>query len=369
MSYFDQKAVNQVIPEQEPRGEPIQGIPQFVRTKETGDKAYFVQNGEYHWITTPQVLEALGGNFDVIQMIERKDFATLGHGDKITMENVDQYKIEQSELLEKVSLPGEEELEFKQYEEEPGIPHETIKGLTSIIMPVWFNSYPAFHYTGNAIGSIREHTDKLKTPYELIVVLQGDTGIKLSKLEDTKADKVIELKNNEGYSRAVNKGIRVAQGEYIAILNNDIMVFDHWLEDMQDALNHLDLVMATPMYGEPFARAVEADFKRLQTIPNPTTRDTRLDPGIENTFSDFKDFSCVLTKKEVFDKIGLFDEQFFMYGEDLDFMRRMEKEGMKVASTKRVNTHHIISGTSSGNEDTPRIMDESKAKLKQKWGY
>ncbi len=117
--------------------------------------------------------------------------------------------------------------------------------------------------------------------------------------------------------------------------------------------------MATPQYGEPFARAVEARKKR----------DATMQSLINDTFSDFKDFSCILTRKKVFDQIGLFDEQFELYCEDLDLMRRMDKEGLKYASTKRVNTYHVIGGTSSGMEDISRIMDESKEKLRLKWGY
>ncbi len=237
-------------------------------------------------------------------------------------------------------------------------PAETVPGLTSIIMPVYLNSYPVFHYTGNAIGSIREHTDKSKTPYELIVVLQN-APIKFGKLEDTKADKVIELEENVGFAKAVNKGIRVASGEYIAIVNNDIMVFNRWLDEMISCLGRMDLVMATPMYGQPFARAVEAEELWHKEAESKISSESD---------SDFRDFSCVLTKKEVFDKVGLFDEQFFMYGEDLDFLRRMDQEGLKYASTKRVNIFHIISGTASGEANTPEIMNQSKEILKQKWG-
>lgn len=250
-------------------------------------------------------------------------------------------------------------------------PAETIPGLTSIIMPVYLNSYPVFHYTGNAIGSIREHTDKIKTPYEIIMVLQA-SPIKFGKLEETKADKVIELEENVGFAKAVNKGIRAASGEYIAILNNDIMVFNHWLEDMQRCLTQLDLIMATPMYGQPFARAVEAQELRNKTIKEGdlvATDGIIEEDYVKKTFSDFTDFSCVLTRKELFDKIGLFNEEFEMYCEDLDFLRRMKKEGLKYASTKRVNIFHIISGTASGEPNTAEIMNKSKEKLKEIWGY
>lgn len=253
--------------------------------------------------------------------------------------------------------------DFKTYDQEqiPGAPGKTPeKGLTSIIIPVYLNSYPIFHSTGHCVGSIREHTNNQITPYEIIMIINGKTGIELKNLQETKADKVIENPENLGFAKAVNQGIRCARGEYIAIVNNDVMVFDHWLDDLQDSLNYLDLAMATPMYGEPFARAVEAQLKRNATYGGQGT--------IETTFSDFRDFSCILTRKEMFDKIGIFNEEFHMYGEDIDLLRRMDKAGLKYASTKRVNTFHIIGGTSSGNSNTPEVMNESKEILKRIWG-
>src|SRR3990167_9847877 len=52
-----------------------------------------------------------------------------------------------------------------------GIPHQMIPGLVSIIMPLYNVNYALFHYTGNAIGSLRSHTKREKEAvkqYELI---------------------------------------------------------------------------------------------------------------------------------------------------------------------------------------------------------
>lgn len=237
--------------------------------------------------------------------------------------------------------------------------HFVLEGLTSIIIPVYIHNYSLMHYLGNTIGSIREHTDYTTTPYELIIV-DNDSPLKDLKPSDYLATKVILNSTNEGYAKAVNRGIRAAEGEYIAIVNSDVQVYDHWLDDMLDAVNigGLDLVMATPMYGEPLARAVEANKKRSKVILSADNE----------VFSDFRDFSCVLMKRSLLDEIGLFDEQFFMYGEDLDFLRRMDQASKKYASTKLVNTHHIIGATSTSLSTTPEIMNESKQKLKDKWG-
>jgi GT2 family glycosyltransferase len=229
------------------------------------------------------------------------------------------------------------------------------EGLTSVIILCYNNDYSLFHYTGNCIGSVREHT---KLPYEIIVVDNG-SGIKHDKPENYKANKVFLNKENKGVAAGWNQGIRAAEGEYLCFLNNDTMVFDNWLEGLQEALGELDLVAATPMYGDAFARAPEAAEKASLWKDKP----------ISESFSDFRDFSCVLTRKSLFDEIGLFDEQFFAYCEDLDFYRRMEKAGKKFMSTKKVNIHHIIGATTLSNPNTPAIMNKSKELLHRKWGY
>lgn len=258
----------------------------------------------------------------------------------------------QTEKVETVEYPATEA---------KGKTLETKQGLTSIIIPAFFNSYPIFHTTGNCIGSIREHTDRAKTPYEIILVQNGHTGIGFTQenAKDSYADKVIFNEQNLGYAKAVNQAIRCSEGEYIAIVNNDVQVFDHWLEDLQACLNAgVDLIQAYPMYGMPYGRAVEANILREKSL-------TESQLGLD----DFRDFSCVLLRKETFAKVGLFDEQFFCYGEDLDLIRRIEQAGGKVKSTKRVRVHHIISMTSSGIAETPDIMNKSKELLKAKWGY
>jgi len=229
-----------------------------------------------------------------------------------------------------------------------------VTGLTSIIILTNNINYSLFHYTGNCIGSVKEHTN---LPYEIILVDNGST-VKPGKLEDYNVDKVIVNEKNEGIAKAWNQAIRMSSGEYICLLNNDAMVFDMWLEDLQEALGKVDLVMATPMYGEPFSRGHEALQKRAQWADKP----------IEESFSDFRDFSCVLAKKQLFRDIGMFDEQFFMYCEDLDLIKRMEEAGKKSACTKKVSTYHVIGGTSTGNPETPKLMNESREKFKAKWG-
>jgi len=238
-----------------------------------------------------------------------------------------------------------------------GIPHEIKKGLVSIVIGTYINDYSLLHYTGHCIGSVREHTDPKKTPYEIVIVDDG-SALTLPDPKMYKVDKYVRFEENKGLTKVWNTGIRVSQGEYICLLNNDTMVFDHWLEDLLEALHDsMDLVMATPMYGDAFARAPEAKV----------LRDKWEGKDINQSFDTFRDFSCVLTRRDLFDELGLFDERYKVYVQDTDFLKQMELKGKKFGSTKKVPIFHIIGATTHTLAETPVQMNADKELFKQKW--
>lgn len=341
------------------------------RSNRTGDKLFLVQDGLKYWITSPEVLSELGYSFGQEKYLD--NLHLIQSGEPIRKENLDKFRAPTSLVAEvgaqeapsntsPMTVDNVKEVEegviITEAHEDPSKQlHVIEEGLTSIIIPAFFNSYQMLHLTGDCIGQIREHTDKDKTPYEIILVINGDGIIKLDP-KDTHADKVIQNKENMGYAHAVNQGIRVSRGEFISIVNNDVKVYKHWLEDLLEGLRYKDLVTATPMYSrtDPFMRGVES----------AQLREAQLSLPIEQSLSDFHDFSCVVMKRSVLDTIGLFDETFFYSCEDIDFVKRMEKAGLTHASSKRVPTHHISSATDLPNKG--KVLDESKEKFKQKWG-
>lgn len=246
-----------------------------------------------------------------------------------------------------------------------GVEHKTIAGLTSIIIPVHMANYALFHYTGHCIGSVREHTDKQITPYELIVVDNG-SPIKPPKNESYYADKLIVWKENKGVTKAWNAGIRMSFGEYIVLLNNDAQVYRGWLETMKKVLDSgLDLVMAKPMYSltEPFARAMEAKRE------SDKWSNVEISESFEKAPTDF---ACVMFKKSLVDElgysgVGLFREEMMNYCSDIDLLKRMEQAGKKYAVCKAVPIHHIIDATGAALSETPNIMNKDKEAFAKLW--
>ena len=102
-------------------------------------------------------------------------------------------------------------------------------GLASIIIPCWSQ----LEFTRQCI-SARHYT---RPPWELIVIDNGSTdgtAAYLSGVQDATAVPVTVISNreNRGFPAAINQGLQQARGEYLVLLNNDVVVTDAWLDQL-----------------------------------------------------------------------------------------------------------------------------------------
>ena len=112
----------------------------------------------------------------------------------------------------------------------------TIRGLASIIVPGWNQ----LEFTRQCITALKRHT---RSPWELIVIDNGSTDhtdIYLAGVRDGAAVPVTVISNttNRGFPAAINQGLKAARGEYLVLLNNDVVVTDGWLEPTDRAGRH-----------------------------------------------------------------------------------------------------------------------------------
>jgi GT2 family glycosyltransferase len=130
----------------------------------------------------------------------------------------------------------------------------------------------------------------------------------------------IKSKKNLGFSAGNNLGLRFSmksRSDYIMILNNDTIIEPAVISELIDVLEQ------NPKYGVAGPSIYfYNDRKRPQFKKYLGIKEIKEDVGLSGC--------CFLIKKEVIKKIGPFDEDFFLFNEERDFMLRAKKAGFKV---------------------------------------
>jgi GT2 family glycosyltransferase/glycosyltransferase involved in cell wall biosynthesis/Flp pilus assembly protein TadD len=223
------------------------------------------------------------------------------------------------------------------------------KGHVSIII-LTFNQ---LKYTQECIESIRKHTPE---PHEIIFVDNGsnDGSVKwLRKLVDKNSNyQLIENKKNLGFSKGCNQGIKASSGEYIVLLNNDVVVTENWLDGMLKCqnigpdigivgpmTNHISGPQKVPCVGYSDIEQLHA-YARAFRIKNRSRRiPNRRVVGF-----------CMLFRKQLVEEIGFLDENFGSGNfEDDDLCLRAVLAGYRNMIAGDVFIHHYGSQTFIGN--------------------
>lgn len=213
----------------------------------------------------------------------------------------------------------------------------------------------------------------LSSKYKIILVLQGAISKEPHKWEK---EGVIVIRNEEnlGYGGGNNIGIRSALsmgGEYVLILNPDVIIKKKSIEILKNILINNDQIgVVGPKILSPdgsiWSRGGKIDPIRYSAgLIDYGSLDRDVDKKIVDV--DFVSGTAIMVKREVFEKIGLFDERYFLYYEDVDFCLRAKKAGFRVAlvSSSRI-THYesLIIGKRSSlkkyNMSRSRILFMSK---------
>lgn len=206
-----------------------------------------------------------------------------------------------------------------------------------------------------AINSCLEDGSKLRK--EIIVVDNGsrDGSYELLKEKFIANQNVILLqnKNNQGFSKAVNVGLKRSRGDYKYLLNSDTKVTKHTFSEL------IRFAKTDNEIGVIGTRLILPDGSTQNSCFNfPSLGNAILEywMGKKNTFTPFyKNSASVvdavvgasfLITPDAFKKVGLFDERYFMYFEDIDYCQRVKKEGFKVIYYPKITVfhHHGLSG-------------------------
>ena len=196
-------------------------------------------------------------------------------------------------------------------------------------------NYNAAQLVINAIDSVKEHTKGVS--FEVIVVdNDSKDGSESLVLAQHPTVKWIQTGYNAGFARANNAGFAVAQGEYILLLNADTLFFDDVLTKAVNRLKADSTIAAvgglqlnadkSPM---PYYKNSTLLRRTFYILPFPSLLERLFpEPVFPNqNQTDLLVGAFMLLPKSVVKQTGGFSEDFFMYGEDVEWCGRLAKVG------------------------------------------
>jgi GT2 family glycosyltransferase len=191
---------------------------------------------------------------------------------------------------------------------------------------------------------------------QIIVVDNGSDNEDYLKLQTEFPEiNLVLSKENLGFTGGNNLGIEFAmknKPDYFLLLNNDTTVESDFIDYLLEIFNkHKNVGIAAPKinyYHEP---------KKIWTEGGKISRfrgsgfaySERYDKGIETEYRNvtFVSGCCMLIKREVLDKIGLFDINYFLYVEDTDLCKRTLDAGFKIYVAYRSKIYHKVSNSTN----------------------
>jgi GT2 family glycosyltransferase len=229
----------------------------------------------------------------------------------------------------------------------------------SIIIPVFNQSALSVR----CLTSLLHHTQIAR---ELIIIdnhSTDDTAAQLQRFQPLFINQgwhfqVIQNTSNVGFGRACNQGLKAAQGDYLAVLNNDTWLPPAW----DQLLLHRQIELQSDLIGP----AIDETPFDPQETPLKLQRMSARNKG---KFRTSWVSILMFFPKQTLATIGLFDERYFVTYEDRDLRERMERAGLHYHQIGDCWIWHFSKGT-RGRETMPPQYELTALQLFQKkWGF
>ncbi|RFN57609.1 glycosyltransferase family 2 protein [Marixanthomonas ophiurae] len=198
-------------------------------------------------------------------------------------------------------------------------------------------NYNVRYFLHQCIVSVQRATKNIEAEIIVIDNASPDDSCKMVK-ECFPNITLIENKENVGFSKANNQAVKVAKGEYVCVLNPDTAVAEGTFEKCLGILESSGKIGAIGVYlldgtGNflpESKRNVPTPFISLLKILGLTKKYYASDLSEEATGSvSVLVGAFMFLKRSVYNQVGGFDEDYFMYGEDIDFSYKIEQAGYK----------------------------------------
>lgn len=206
-------------------------------------------------------------------------------------------------------------------------------------------------------------TDNRNFVTKVFIIDNNSSDLSLQKIRLNDKTEIVRNKENRGFAKACNQGFKLCSAPYILLLNPDTQLLDTTLEDcIAFMIKKTDIdILGCQLLNDdgnvgyscsrfPSATGIFFDATGLSKMAPSIFK-----PGIIMTDWDHKESRLVdqvmgafmFFRKSIFEKVGYFDEQFFVYYEEVDFSKRLAALGGKSFFDADIKAIHSGEGTTS----------------------
>lgn len=251
---------------------------------------------------------------------------------------------------------------------------QSLRNFKKVDVSIIIVNYNTEKLTLCCIESVINSIKELK--YEIIIVDNASTdgtikAIRKFQISNPKIKlKIIENDKNIGFAKANNQGIRIAQGRYILLLNSDTVVKGDAIEKLvkfADKKKNVGVVVPKLLNSNG---STQSSVFRFPTISRAIKQYFHGEKELLDKYHPKGNKPCAVESAVMaaylitpcaLENVGLLDEKYFMYFEDLDYCRRIKANGLKIyyLPTSKIVHKHGASGKKVGDKKQFKRLNQS----------
>lgn len=236
---------------------------------------------------------------------------------------------------------------------------------------------------GRCIGSINDVCDAcLGVNYEIIVSSNSlyDVSVQSNIISRFPSVRWVFNAENNGFAYGMNRGLEVANGDFLIISNPDVVI-EKGLLSMVDFMSRNDFVGACAPQIVDEGGEVQDSFRNYLSLPRFLCRQFyrivfKKDVGLNSNVDDCKirtiDWACgafFMVSRDIYEMTHGLDESYFLYVEDLDWCTRIRKLGYEIVYFPEAKVVYRGSRTARRSSKFARIFMESAIIYWRRFGY
>jgi len=208
-------------------------------------------------------------------------------------------------------------------------------------------------------------------PFDEVIVVDGASSDNSVSVAEQAGARVVRLPTNLGFAAAVNRGIEAARSDWVAILNNDVTLEPDWLATILDAAEREGAWFAAgKVLRADNAGLIDATFDEVSCGACAWRCGSgRQDGEVWNRPRRIRmaPMTAALFRRKLFDDVGLLEERFGSYMEDVDFGLRCAAADRWGSYVPMAVAHHLGSATlGRWNKDTVKLIARNQVLLASK---